>query len=183
MDRFWLPLYPPGVPAEVDVTAFASIKALIENSFERYADRSAYLSMGTSLSYRELEARSRAFGAWLQHRAGLKPGDRIAIMLPNLLQYPVAMFGALRAGLVVVNTNPLYTVPELASQLKDSGASAVLVLENFAATLEQALPGTGVRQVIVTGVGDLLRFPQGAIVNAVVRYVHRKVPRWRIDRA
>jgi long-chain acyl-CoA synthetase len=183
MDRFWLPLYPPGVPADIDLSAFASLKALIENAFEHYADRVAYISMGSSLTYRELEARSRAFGAWLQHRGGLKPGDRIAIMLPNLLQYPIAMFGALRAGLVVVNTNPLYTVSELASQLKDSGASAVLVLENFAATLEQALPGTSVRQVIVTGVGDMLKFPKGAIVNVVLRYVHKKVPRWRIDDA
>jgi long-chain acyl-CoA synthetase len=183
MDRFWLPLYPPGVPADIEVTAYASLKALIEQAFERYAERVAYISMGTSLTYRELEAQSRAFGAWLQQRAGLKRGDRIAIMLPNLLQYPIAMFGALRAGLVVVNTNPLYTSSELANQLKDSGASAVLVLENFAATLAQALPGTNVRQIIVTGVGDRLKFPHGPIVNFVLRHVHRKVPRWHIDQA
>ncbi|HEY6451772.1 MAG TPA: AMP-binding protein [Steroidobacteraceae bacterium] len=183
MDRFWLKHYPQGVPAEVDVFAFDSLKALIESACARYADRVAFRGMGTPLSYGELEARSRAFGAWLQHRAGLKPGDRVAIMLPNVLQYPIAMFGALRAGLVVVNTNPLYTRAELEHQLKDSGASAIVVLENFAATLEQALPATDVRHVIVTGVGDQLRWPKGAIVNTVLRHVHRKVPRWRIEGA
>jgi long-chain acyl-CoA synthetase len=183
MDRFWLAQYPPGVVADIDANEFASLKALIESSCERFADRTAYRSMGTAVSFRELEQRSRAFGAWLQHRAGLKPGDRVAIMLPNLLQYPIAMFGALRAGLVVVNTNPLYTVAELKHQLIDSGATAVLVLENFAATLEQALPGTGVREVIVTGVGDQLRFPKGLLINAVLRHVHRKVPRWHIQGA
>jgi len=183
MDRFWLKQYPPGVPAEVDVFAFDSLKAMIESACERFADRIAYHCMGTAISYRELEARSRAFGAWLQHRAGLKPGDRLAIMLPNVLQYPIAMFGALRAGLVVVNTNPLYTASELEHQLKDSGAVAVVVLENFAATLEQALPATSVRQVIVTGVGDQLHWPKGPIVNAVLRYVQKKVPRWRIAEA
>ena len=126
---------------------------------------------------------SRAFGAWLQQRAGLKRGDRVAIMLPNLLQYPIAMFGALRAGLVVVNTNPLYTASELEHQLKDSGAVAIVVLENFAATLEQALPRTGVRHVIVTGVGDLLSQPKGVLVNLILRHVQRKVPRWLIPGA
>ncbi len=183
MDKIWLGQYPPGVAAEVDVFAIDSLKALIEGACERYADRVAYHCMGTALSYRELDARSRAFGAWLQHRAGLKSGDRIAIMLPNVLQYPIAMFGALRAGLVIVNTNPLYTATELEHQLKDSGAVAVVVLENFAATLEQALPATSVRQVIVTGVGDQLRWPKGLIVNAVLRHVHKKVPRWHIDEA
>ena len=183
MERFWLKQYPPGVPAEVDVFAFDSLKALIESACERYADHVAYHCMGTAISYRELDARSRAFGAWLQHRAGLKQGDRIAIMLPNVLQYPIAMFGALRAGLVVVNTNPLYTVTELEHQLKDSGATAILVLENFAAIVEKALPGTNVRQVIVTGVGDELSWPKGAIVNLVLRHVQKKVPRWRIAEA
>src|SRR5450755_4077317 len=170
MDKIWLGQYPPGVAAEVDVFAIDSLKALIEGACERYADRVAYHCMGTALSYRELDARSRAFGAWLQQRAGLKSGDRIAIMLPNVLQYPVAMFGAIRAGLTVVNTNPLYTVSELEYQLKDSGAAAVVVLENFAATLEQALPHTQVRQVIVTGVGDMLNWPKGAIVNFALRH-------------
>ena len=139
MDRFWLREYPPGVPHDIDQFEFASLKALIEDSCQRYANRIAYRSMGTSLTYAQLDRQSAAFGAWLQQSAGLKSGDRIAIMLPNLLQYPIAMFGALRAGLVVVNTNPLYTVGELEHQLKDSGAVAIVVLENFATTLEQVL--------------------------------------------
>ena len=183
MDRFWLPQYPPSVPTDIDPFEIDSLKSLIEDACGRYADRIAYHSMGTSTSYRELDALSRAFGAWLQQRAGLKSGDRIAIMLPNLLQYPIAMFGALRVGLTVVNTNPLYTATELEHQLKDSGAAAVVVLENFAATLEQALPDTSVRQVIVTGVGDMLHWPKGAIVNFVLRHVHKKVPRWLIPEA
>ena len=183
MDRFWLRQYPPGVPHDIDPNEMSSLKELLERSCERYADRIAYRSMGKAITYRELEQQSRAFGAWLQQRAGLSRGDRIAIMLPNLLQYPIAMFGALRAGLVVVNTNPLYTVSELEHQLKDSGAVAIVVLENFAATLEQALPLTGVRQVIVTGVGDLLSPAKGLLVNLVLRYVQKKVPRWLIPGA
>jgi long-chain acyl-CoA synthetase len=180
MERFWLKQYPPGIAADVDASAWPSLKALIEDACERYADRIAYRCMGTAMSYRQLAQGSAAFGAWLQQRAGLKSGDRIAIMLPNLLQYPLVMFGALRAGLVVVNTNPLYTAVELERQLKDSGASAVVVLENFAATLAQALPATSVRHVIVTGVGDLLHWPKSAVVNLVLRHVQRRVPRWRI---
>jgi long-chain acyl-CoA synthetase len=183
VDRFWLSQYPPSVPADIDPFQIDSLKALIDDACSRYAKRIAYHSMGTAMSYRELDRRSRAFGAWLQQRAGLKSGDRIAIMLPNLLQYPIAMFGALRAGLVVVNTNPLYTATELTHQLKDSGAVAVVVLENFAATLQQALPATQVRQVIVTGVGDMLHWPKGTIVNLVLRHVHKKVPRWEIPEA
>src|ERR1700693_1690514 len=121
MDRFWLPQYPSSVPADIDPFEIDSLKSLIEDACGCYANRIAYHSMGTSMSYRELDARSRAFGAWLQHRAGLKSGDRIAIMLPNLLQFPIAMFGAIRAGLTVVNTNPLYTANELEHQLRDSG--------------------------------------------------------------
>ncbi|MGH8144274.1 MAG: AMP-binding protein [Steroidobacteraceae bacterium] len=183
MERFWLPQYPAGVTADIDLFEFTSLKALIEDAFTRYADRAAYRSMGTAITYRQLERASRAFGAWLQQRAGLQSGDRVAIMLPNLLQYPIAMFGALRAGFVVVNVNPLYTAAELEHQLKDSGAVAIVVLENFAATLEQALPDTSVRQVIVTGVGDLLHPLKGTIVNAVLRHVQRRVPRWLIPEA
>lgn len=182
MERFWLSQYPQGTPADIDVAEYPSLKALMEGAFVRHAARTAYISMGTGLSYGELERRSRAFGAWLQ-QAGLGRGDRVAIMLPNLLQYPIAMFGALRAGCTVVNTNPLYTASELQHQLADSGATAVLVLENFAATLEQALPGTAVRHVIVTGVGDQLKFPRSALVNFVLRHVQRKVPAWRIPGA
>jgi long-chain acyl-CoA synthetase len=182
MDRFWLARYPAGMPADIDPSEFGSLKALIEAACARYAERTAYRSMGSEISYRTLDERSAAFGAWLQ-RAGFQRGDRIAIMLPNLMQYPVAMFGALRAGLTVVNTNPLYTAEELVVQLKDSGAVAVVVLENFAATLQAALPATSVRAVIVTGVGDLLRAPKGMVVNFVLRHVQNKVPRWQIPGA
>jgi long-chain acyl-CoA synthetase len=180
MDRFWLHEYPPGVPPDIDPNEFASLKALIEDACQRYADRIAYRSMGSALTYAQMERDSLAFGAWLQQQAGLKTGDRIAIMLPNILQYPIAMFGALRAGLTVVNTNPLYTAEELEHQLKDSGAAAVVVLENFAATLQQVLPRTAVRCVIVTGVGDRLSWPMGSIVNLVLRHVRKQVPAWSI---
>ncbi|HTT05897.1 MAG TPA: AMP-binding protein [Steroidobacteraceae bacterium] len=183
MSRFWLSQYPSGVPAEVDIHTPASLKVLLEEACERYADRIAYRSMGTAMTYRQLEQRSRAFGAWLQQRAGLARGDRVAIMLPNILQYPIALYGALRAGFVVVNVNPLYTATELEHQLKDSGASCVVVLENFAATLEQALPDTAVKHVVVTGVGDLLQQPKGALVNLILRHVQRRVPRWLIPGA
>jgi len=182
MDRFWLARYPAGMPADIDPSEFGSLKALIEAACVRYAERIAYRSMGSTISYRTLDARSAAFGAWLQ-RAGFQRGDRIAIMLPNLMQYPIAMFGALRAGLTVVNTNPLYTAEELVVQLKDSGAVAVVVLENFAATLQAALPATSVRAVIVTGVGDLLRAPKGMVVNFVLRHIQKKVPHWNIPGA
>jgi long-chain acyl-CoA synthetase len=183
MDRFWLPQYPASVPHDINPNEISSLKALIEEACGRYGERVAYRSMGKAISYLELERQSRAFGAWLQQRAGLRRGDRVAIMLPNILQYPIAMFGALRAGFVVVNTNPLYTATELEHQLKDSGAVAVVVLENFAATLEHALPDTNVRHVIVTAVGDLLSPIKGALVNLVLRHVQKKVPRWLIPGA
>ena len=180
MERFWLKSYPAGMPADIDMSEFSSLKAMIEQSCVRYADRDAFLLMGRMLRYAELERLSANFGAWLQQVAGLRKGARIAIMLPNVLQYPVVMYGALRAGLVVVNVNPLYTAEELAHQLQDSGAVAIVVLENFAATLQQALPHTNVRHVVVTGVGDLLGFPKGPLVNFVLRRVQRKVPAWHI---
>ena len=182
MDRFWIKQYPPGTPADIDPNEYASLKALIDQSCEQFPDRTAFIQMGHGLSYLELDRLSARFAAWLQQR-GLRKGDRIAIMLPNILQYPVAMFGALRAGLTVVNTNPLYTATELEHQLRDSGAAALVVLENFAAVAQQALPGTSVRHVVVTGVGDLLSFPKGALVNFVLRYVQRKVPAWHLPAA
>ena len=183
MDRFWLKSYPPSVPTEIDPGEYCSLKHLIESGCERFGDRKAFVLMEHALHYRELDALAGAFGAWLQQVAGLAKGERVAIMLPNVLQYPVTMYGALRAGMVVVNVNPLYTADELAHQLADSGATAIVVLENFAATLQQALPRTHVKHVIVTGVGDLLPFPKGAIVNFVLRHVQRKVPAWRIPGA
>jgi long-chain acyl-CoA synthetase len=178
--RIWLQQYPEGMSPEVDVKAYASLKEIFERSCDRFAHLPAYGNMGVSITYRELDEASRAFGAWLQKVAGLKRGDRLAIMLPNLLQYPIALFGALRAGITVVNTNPLYTARELEHQLKDSGAVAIVVLENFAATLQQVLPRTAVRTVITTQIGD--RFPalKRVLTNLVVKHVKKMVPAWRI---
>ena len=182
MDRFWVKQYPPGTPAEIDPNEYASVTALIDQSCAQFAQRTAYIQMEHRLSYRQLDRLSARFAAWLQQR-GLKKGDRIAIMLPNILQYPVVMFGALRAGLTVVNTNPLYTPSELEHQLRDSGATALVVLENFAAVAEQALAVVPVANVVVTAVGDLLGFPKGPLVNFVLRHVQRKVPAWHLPGA
>ena len=182
MDKVWLKQYPAGTPADVNRDEYASLKALIEGSCEQFATHTAFIQMEHRLSYKELDCLSNRFAAWLQ-RSGLKKGDRVAIMLPNILQYPVVMFGVLRAGMTVVNTNPLYTAPELEHQLRDSGAAALVVLENFAHVAEQALPATSVRHVVVTGVGDLLSFPKGALVNFVLKYVQRKVPAWHLPAA
>jgi len=182
MDRIWLKSYPPHVPATVDPTRLSSLNELLEQACARHAERVAFVQMDAALTYRRLEELTRAFAAWLQH-CGFEKGDRIAIMLPNTLQYPIAMFGALRAGLIVVNTNPLYTAPELEHQLADSGASAIVVLENFAHVLEKALPHTSIRRVLVTAAGDFLKFPKGQIVNVVLRHVRRQVPAWNIPDA
>jgi long-chain acyl-CoA synthetase len=182
MEKIWLKSYPPGVPAEIDPTQLRSLKELIEKTCEKHADRVAFIQMGAKLTYRELEERSRAFAAWLQ-QAGFSKGERMAIMLPNTLQYPIAMFGALRAGIVVVNTNPLYTPPELEHQLVDAGATAILVLENFAHVLQRVLPRTQIKRVLVTSVGEFLPFPKSLIVNIVVRHVRKQVPPWNIPGA
>ena len=179
MNKVWLGEYPQGVPAEIDAGEYPSLKALIEDCLGRYADRDAFVQMGARLTYAELDRKSAAFAAWLQSQ-GLKKGDRIAIMLPNLLQYPVAMFGAIRAGLIVVNTNPLYTPEELRHQLADSGASIIVILENFCCTLQKVIDKTQLRHVVVTSVGELLGFPKGAIVDFVVRSVRKQVPAWDI---
>ncbi|MDB6046246.1 MAG: long-chain-fatty-acid--CoA ligase [Gammaproteobacteria bacterium] len=182
MSRIWLKSYPPGVPAEIDPTRLRSLKELLERTCAAHADEAAYVQMGKAITYRQLDELSRNFAAWLQ-KAGFKKGDRMAIMLPNTLQYPIAMFGALRAGLAVVNTNPLYTAPELEHQLADSGATVMLVLENFAHVLEAVLPRTKVKQVLVTAVGDFLSFPKSWIVNYVIRHRRKQVPRWQIEGA
>jgi len=181
--KIWLNSYPAGVPADIDPRAYASLCELFERSCERFRARTAFTNMGVALSFGELERLSRDFGAYLQKVAGLRPGERVAIMLPNLLQYPVAVFGALRAGLVVVNVNPLYTAPELEQQLADSGATAIVVLENFAHTLERALAATRVRQVITTQPGDLFPAARRWLVNFAVKRLRRLVPPWRIDGA
>ena len=182
MERIWLKEYPPGIPGEIDPALFPSLKVMVEESLRRHAQRDAYVLMGRSMTYAELDTLSARFGGWLQ-REGFAKGERIAIMLPNLFQYPIAMFGALRAGLIVVNTNPLYTPDELRHQLIDSGATAIVILENFCHVLQQVVADTQVRRVVVTGVGDLLDFPKRALVNAVLRYVKRQVPAWHIEGA
>jgi long-chain acyl-CoA synthetase len=183
MNPIWIEHYPPGVPPEASILRFASLKDLLEQSCERFRARPAFTNMGVSLSYDELDRRSREFGAWLQHEAGLKRGERVAIMLPNLLQYPVALFGALRAGMVVVNVNPLYTARELQHQLADSGATAIVVLENFAHTLQDIVATTAVRHVITTQVGDLLPPLKACLVNFAVKWIKRGVPRWQLPGA
>jgi long-chain acyl-CoA synthetase len=183
MDRPWLARYPTGVPAEINLNQFVSLKDVLEKSCARFAERPAFASMGTAMTYRQLDEASRAFAAWLQKIAKLKRGDRVALMMPNLLQYPVAMFGALRAGMVVVNVNPLYTPRELEHQLRDCGAVAIVVLENFAHTLEQVIGQTSVRTVVTTQVGDQLPAVKRLLTNAAVKYAKKMVPPWRLDGA
>ena len=175
MDKFWLKSYQEGVPAEIDWTQYRSLTHLLEEAFRKYADRKAYACMDSFLTYAELDRLSQQMGAWLQSR-GMEKGARVAIMLPNVLQYPVAMAAVLRAGYVIVNVNPLYTARELQHQLVDSGAQAIIVLENFATTVQEVLANTGVKHVIVATMGDMLGTLKGAIVNLVVRRVKKMVP-------
>jgi long-chain acyl-CoA synthetase len=183
MDKVWLQHYPQGIPAEAEYRAYRSLKEILAAACTRFADRPAYGNLGVTITYRELDQLSRDFGAYLQKVAGLKKGERLAIMLPNLLQYPIALFGAQRAGVVVVNTNPLYTPRELEHQLKDSGASAIVVLENFAHTLEEVLPRTSVRTVITTQIGDLFPAFKRMLTNLVVKHVKKLVPEWHLAKA
>jgi len=183
MDPIWLDSYPPGIPAEINPEAYRSVGEMFCNSAARYADASAFACMGMTYSYGEVERMSRAFAAYLQGDLGLPHGTRVAIMLPNIHQYPIAMLGILRAGYTVVNCNPLYTPRELGGQLADSGAKAILILENFAHTLEQVLPQTNVEHVIITRLGDMLAFPKANIVNLVVKRVKKMVPNWNIPGA
>ncbi|QJQ06928.1 long-chain-fatty-acid--CoA ligase [Undibacterium piscinae] len=182
MDKFWLKSYPQGVPAEVDVSQYKSLVQLLEESFKKYADRNAYVCMDKFLTYGELDILSKKIGAWLQGR-GLKKGARVAIMMPNVLQYPVVMAAILRAGYVVVNVNPLYTPRELEHQLKDSGAEAIFILENFATTLEKVIAKTSVKHVVVATMGDMLGGLKGTIVNFVVRNVKKMVPAFSLPNA
>ncbi|OPY99696.1 long-chain fatty acid--CoA ligase [Bradyrhizobium sacchari] len=181
MERIWLKQYPPGVPADIEPTQYASLVDLLEESFTKFADRKAFICMDKSISYRDLDQMSVALAAYLQGR-GLQRGARVAIMMPNVLQYPVATAAVLRAGFAVVNVNPLYTPRELEHQLKDSGAEAIVVLENFAHTVEQVIARTPVKHVIVASMGDLLGF-KGVIVNLVVRRVKKMVPAWSLPGA
>ncbi|HDS1212865.1 long-chain-fatty-acid--CoA ligase FadD [Shewanella algae] len=183
MDQPWINSLPADVPAEIDASRYASLLEMLELAVNTYADQPAFVNMGATLTYRKLEERSRAFAAYLQNDLKLQKGDRVAIMMPNLLQYPIALFGVLRAGMVVVNVNPLYTPRELKHQLVDSGAKAIVVVSNFASTLEQVVDQTPVKNVIITGLGDLLSAPKRTLVNFVVKYIKRLVPKYSLPHA
>ena len=182
MEKVWLESYPEGMPAEVPTPPWRSIRDLFEHSFADYPDNAAYTNMGKTLTYADLNQLSMQFACFLQKTLGLTRGERVAIMLPNVLQYPVAMCGIFRAGLVVVNVNPLYTARELRHQLKDSGARCIVILDNFAHTLEEVIADTDVDHVVTTGVGDLLGFPRSAVTNFVLKYVRKAVPKYRFAR-
>jgi long-chain acyl-CoA synthetase len=183
LNKVWLNRYPADVPAEINADRYMSLIDLFEQAAQRYADRPAFINMGQAMSFHKLEQRSRAFAAYLQQTLGLKKGDRVAIMMPNLLQYPVALFGVLRAGLVVVNVNPLYTPRELEHQLNDSGAKAIVIVSNFAHTLEKVVAKTPVKHVILTRLGDQLSPAKATLVNFVVKYVKRLVPKYNLPDA
>ncbi|NYT75936.1 AMP-binding protein [Alcaligenaceae bacterium] len=181
MEPIWLKNYPQGVPADIneEAAAYDSLAAIFEQSCAKHAGKIAYFSMGAHMSYAELDEKSRYFAAWLQS-IGIKKGDRVALMMPNLLQYPICLYGALRAGAVVVNTNPLYTATELEHQLHDSGAETIVIAENFAHTLQEALPKTQIKNIVVTGLGDMLGPVKGAITNLVVRHIKKMVPAYTL---
>jgi long-chain acyl-CoA synthetase len=178
----WLDSYPEGVPAEIDLNAYSSILDIFDNSCSTYRDQTAYVNFDKELTYGDLDRLTRDFAAWLQSK-GLKKGDRLALMMPNILQYPVALFGAMRAGLVIVNTNPMYTARELKHQLQDSGAKAIVVVENFAHVLQEVRDEVVVEQVITTQVGDLLGFPKKLLINFVLKYVKKVVPEFSLPGA
>ncbi|MGH8335613.1 MAG: AMP-binding protein, partial [Gammaproteobacteria bacterium] len=178
-DRIWLTSYPPGMPADIDASQYPSLVALMEESFQKYADRVAYSFMGRNVTYAQTDSLSRALAVYLQG-LGLAKGDRVAIMMPNVPQYPVAVAAILRAGFVVVNVNPLYTPRELEHQLKDSGAKAIVIIENFAATLGQCIANTLVKHVVLCAMGDQLGLLKGALVNYVVRNVKKMVPAYNL---
>jgi long-chain acyl-CoA synthetase len=185
MEKIWLKSYPPGIAPEVNLQEFSSLREMLRHSCERFAELPAYSNMGVAMTYAELDQHSRDFAAYLQNELHLLKGDRVALMMPNLLQYPVALFGVLRAGLVVVNVNPQYTVPELEHQLKDSGAAAIVVLENFTHTVQEVLernPGLN-PTVITTEVGDMFPLLKEVLTNVVVKYVKKMVPHWEIEGA
>lgn len=182
-ERPWLAQYPQGVPAQIDVDEFPSVVDVLQNAIDKYRDRPAFANLGKTLTYAQIDELSSQFAAYLLGELKLKKGDRVAIMMPNCLQYPIATFGVLRAGLTVVNTNPMYTARELRHQLVDSGASVILVLDNFAHTVQEVLADTQIKQVVTTGLGDMLGFPKGSIVNFVLKYVKKMVPEYDLPGA
>ncbi|UXI02107.1 long-chain-fatty-acid--CoA ligase FadD [Photobacterium sp. TY1-4] len=183
MDKVWLNRYPADVPAEINPDCYPSLVEMFEQSVQKYADQTAFINMGQVMTFRKLEERSRAFAAYLQNELKLQKGDRVAVMMPNLLQYPIALFGILRAGCVVVNVNPLYTPRELEHQLNDSGAKAIVIVSNFAHTLETVVKNTGVKHVVLTSLGDQLSRPKGTLVNFVVKYIKKMVPKYHLPHA
>ena len=183
MEKVWFQNYPEGSPTTLDTSKYDSILDILDKAIREHPDRPAYINMGQVLTFRKLEERSRAFAAYLQNELKLKRGDRVALMMPNLLQYPIALFGILRAGLVVVNVNPLYTPRELEHQLQDSGATAIVVVSNFASTLEKIVFNTKVKHVILTRMGDQLSFGKRNVVNFVVKYVKKLVPKYKLPNA
>ncbi len=183
MEKVWFKSYPEYVPEELPEAPYRSVRELFEQTFDTWPDRPSYSNMGTTLTYRELDELSMQFACYLQQCLGLTRGERVAIMLPNVLQYPVVMCGAFRAGLVVVNVNPLYTARELEHQLKDSGARCIIILENFAHILEAVIDQTSVEHVVTTGIGDLLNFPKGLLTNFVLRHVKKSVPKYSLPQS
>jgi len=180
LEKIWLKSYPEGVPAELPPAAFRNVREIFEQAFDAWPERPAYTNMGTTITYRELDELSMEFACHLQHNLGLTRGERVAIMLPNVLQYPVVLAGIFRAGLVAVNVNPLYTARELRHQLRDSGAKCIVILDNFANTLQRAIDGSAAEHVITTAVGDLLDFPRSVITNLFLKYVKKAVPRYSL---
>ena len=183
MEKPWFKHYQEGVAQEIDPNTYSSIPELLEESFIKFADKPAFHCMGKTLSYAEMDILSKKFAAYLQNDLGHKKGDRVAIMMPNILQYPVALFGILRAGLVCVNVNPLYTARELEHQLKDSGAKTIIIFENSASVLEDIIDKTPVENVLVTQIGDMLKFPKSVLVNFVIKHVKKMVPTWSLKGA
>ncbi len=180
MEQVWLKNYPEGVPKEIDASGFESLVSMIESSLEKYADKDAVSNMGVTLTFRQLDEKSKQFASYLQHTLHLKKGSRVAIMMPNLLQYPVALYGILRAGMVAVNVNPMYTSRELRHQLSDSGAEAIIIVANFAHVLAKIIDETPIRRVVVTKIADLCPWPKRPIVNALVKYVKKMVPEFKL---
>lgn len=183
IEKIWLKQYPANLPAEINADRYSNLVEVFEEAFAKYSRQPAFSNMGKTLTFAEIDEQSEAFAAYLQQGLGLQVGDRIAIMMPNCLQYPIALFGAFRAGLVVVNTNPLYTPREMEHQFKDSGAKAIVIVENFAANLEKIIAQTSIQHVILTGLGDLLGFPKKQLVNAVLKYVKKMVPAYHLPKA
>ncbi len=181
--RPWLASYPQGIPAQIDYDALQTLDRMLSDSVAGYPDHPAFSNFGTQLSFTDVDRMSAAFSAHLDALPGMQPGERVALMLPNLLQYPISMYGVLRAGMTVVNVNPLYTAPELRHQLIDSGATTIVILENFAHILQQVIAETRIKHVIITRAGDLLDFPKSTLINVVLKYIKHAVPKWQIDDA